>query len=142
MSLLLLEQLMVHIAESETKMDGGAGKPRDAEDLRPSDYFDCIYGTSTGGIIATMLGRLHMTVPQCLEVYRTMGGTIFGRKRLIGRLPLATKYSSKKLEKMIRDTVKRHCANHSSCDGNDAFASNKTNDGECSARQRQHECKV
>lgn len=28
-----------------------------------------MYGTSTGGLIATMLGRLRMSADQCLEAY-------------------------------------------------------------------------
>ncbi|EEY24006.1 predicted protein [Verticillium alfalfae VaMs.102] len=41
---------------------------------RPCDRFDMIGGTSTGGrrIIAIMLGRLRMTVDECIRAYRTM----------------------------------------------------------------------
>lgn len=32
------------------------------------DYFDMIGGTSTGGPIAIMLGRLRMTVDDCIDL--------------------------------------------------------------------------
>ncbi|KAF2682081.1 FabD/lysophospholipase-like protein [Lentithecium fluviatile CBS 122367] len=36
---------------------------------KPCDYFDMIGGTSTGGLIAIMLGRLRMTVDECIDAY-------------------------------------------------------------------------
>lgn len=36
---------------------------------KPCDVFDMIGGTSTGGLIAIMLGRLKMTVQECIEAY-------------------------------------------------------------------------
>ncbi|EGY20905.1 uncharacterized protein VDAG_02429 [Verticillium dahliae VdLs.17] len=50
-SLLILEHLMERVHEAEGL----------AEVPRPCDRFDMIGGTSTGGIIAIMLGRLRMT---------------------------------------------------------------------------------
>ena len=57
-SLMILQQLMVTIdPESPPK---------------PCDYFDMIGGTSTGGLIAIMLGRLQMTVNNCISAYRDL----------------------------------------------------------------------
>jgi uncharacterized protein len=52
------------------------------------DYFDLIGGTSTGAIIATLLatGR---TVTEIKEMYKTLGGKIFGKK--FGILDLKSK---------------------------------------------------
>jgi patatin-like phospholipase/acyl hydrolase len=36
---------------------------------KPCDYFDMIGGTSTGGLIALMLGRLRMGVDECIAAY-------------------------------------------------------------------------
>lgn len=88
--------------------------------LLPCHYFDFMYGTSTGGLIATMLGRLRMSIPQCLEIYRIVGDDLFGKRR--SYLPLATKYHHKPLETAVREIVKRHCKQHTaqnSCTGED-----------------------
>ena len=46
---------------------------------KPCDIFDLIAGTSTGGIIAVMLGRLHMTVDECIEIYEHLGKEVFSK---------------------------------------------------------------
>lgn len=87
-SLLMVQQLMHEIAQWERKLemeeaaeaasrrkDGTSTPPFEPrtfneDELLPAHYFDFMYGTSTGGLIATMLGRLRMSVPQCLELYR------------------------------------------------------------------------
>ncbi|KAF8603705.1 FabD/lysophospholipase-like protein, partial [Ceratobasidium sp. AG-I] len=47
------------------------------EDILPADFFDLIIGTSTGGIMAIMLGRLRMTVDECLERYQQLSSRVF-----------------------------------------------------------------
>ncbi|KAF2150035.1 FabD/lysophospholipase-like protein [Myriangium duriaei CBS 260.36] len=49
---------------------------------KPCDYFDLIGGTSTGGLIAIMLGRLEMSVDECIEQYLILQDKIFKRKHL------------------------------------------------------------
>jgi predicted acylesterase/phospholipase RssA len=44
---------------------------------RPCDVFDIIAGTSTGGLLAIMLGRLQMDATSCKEKYISMSRTIF-----------------------------------------------------------------
>jgi hypothetical protein len=44
---------------------------------RPCEFFDMIAGTSTGGLIAIMLGRLKMTIPECIDVYTNLASQIF-----------------------------------------------------------------
>ncbi|KAK8206056.1 acyl transferase/acyl hydrolase/lysophospholipase [Phyllosticta capitalensis] len=142
-SLLIVQQLMHEIAKWETKLEmeeaaadaerrglGGTSTPPyeprmfNENELLPCHYFDFMYGTSTGGLIATMLGRLRMSVPQCLDLYRKVGDDLFGKRR--SRLPLVTKYHHKPLENAVKEIVKRHCKNHPNgeCDGNDWFPFN------------------
>ncbi|KAK3312106.1 hypothetical protein B0H66DRAFT_570079 [Apodospora peruviana] len=45
-----------------------------------------IGGTSTGGLIAIMLGRLQMTVDECIKAYTTISDEVF-QKRNTGRSP-------------------------------------------------------
>jgi patatin-like phospholipase/acyl hydrolase len=52
-SLLVLREIMEEIGR----------RTQTAETPAPCEYFDLIGGTSTGGLIAIMLGRLRMVVP-------------------------------------------------------------------------------
>ena len=87
------------------------------EELLPCHYFDFMYGTSTGGLIGTILGRLRMTVTEGLELYRKVGDDLFGKRR--SKVPLMTKYHHTPLEKAVRDIVGSRCHEHPNCDGND-----------------------
>ncbi|KAH8910727.1 hypothetical protein BR93DRAFT_964583 [Coniochaeta sp. PMI_546] len=44
---------------------------------RPCDYFDLMAGTSTGGLIALLLGRLQMTTQEALSTYDQVAKSIF-----------------------------------------------------------------
>jgi hypothetical protein len=123
-SLLILQQLMREVAECERRLQkeegpvpGSTRQNFNEDDLLPCHYFDFMYGTSTGGLIAVMLARLRMTVPQCLEIYRRVGQDLFGHRRT--SIPLATKYHHKPLEKAVKDIVRQYCKNHDNCDGDD-----------------------
>ena len=50
-------------------------------DLRLCEYFDLIGGTSTGAIIAAALA-IGLDAAQIREMYLTLGGRVFGRKKL------------------------------------------------------------
>src|ERR1700712_4582177 len=102
----------------------------DSKDLLPAHYFDFMYGTSTGGLIATMLGRLRMNVPDCLKYYKIVGNSLFARRRNI--LPLATKYHHKPLEKAVQEIVANHCPVHpeKSCTGHDWYPWHLDSEGE------------
>jgi hypothetical protein len=47
---------------------------------KPCEGFDLIVGTSTGGLIAVMPGRLGMTVDECLREFEVTGKTVFDKK--------------------------------------------------------------
>ncbi|THZ71239.1 phospholipase, patatin family protein [Aureobasidium pullulans] len=76
---------------------------------KPCDYFDVIGGTSTGGLIAIMLGRLDMSVDECIKAYTELSATVFHKKH---RIPFGIKgnlkerYDSKVLEQAIKQIVR------------------------------------
>ncbi|KAK8073314.1 hypothetical protein PG994_004213 [Apiospora phragmitis] len=77
---------------------------------RLCEYFDLIGGISTGGIIAIMLGRLGITVDECIRAYENVGRAAFTPKRTL--LPIAPPkgaFSATALEGAIKRVVREHC---------------------------------
>lgn len=75
---------------------------------RPCDYFDLIAGTSTGGLIAIMLGRLRMSVDDCIQHYHRLAKHIFKRNPAAqaGSLALVEhRFSPDNLEAAIKEVV-------------------------------------
>ncbi|KAI1354102.1 acyl transferase/acyl hydrolase/lysophospholipase [Xylaria sp. FL0043] len=88
-SLLILEALMVEVrrrhameqADSDRLPARSGAKP-----LQPHDVFDYIYGSSSGGLLAIMLGRLKMPEKESMETFQNYCGMIFGRSFRVSRL--------------------------------------------------------
>jgi Patatin-like phospholipase len=83
-SLLILRELMAKIAEHEHKIEPKAMTSKDSPMVEaahitppssektaylPCHYFDYVAGTSTGGLIAIMLGRMRMSVEDAIRHY-------------------------------------------------------------------------
>ncbi|KAF5682097.1 acyl transferase acyl hydrolase lysophospholipase [Fusarium denticulatum] len=99
-SLLILEKIMERLQEVN-KLD---------QVPKPCEWFDLIGGTSTGGIIAIMLGKLGMTVDECIRAYKKVAQQAFtpkSRPNLPGSPSGA--FSAKQLEAAIKQTVKEYC---------------------------------
>ncbi|KAH9215100.1 acyl transferase/acyl hydrolase/lysophospholipase, partial [Leptodontidium sp. 2 PMI_412] len=94
-SLVILKEIMERV---------GANMDPPQSDLKPCDYFDLIGGTSTGGIIAIMLGRLRMSVEECRSEYIRLGKQVFSNPRI---LPNESMFDASKLEAAIKDTIRR-----------------------------------
>lgn len=92
----------------------------------PCHYFDYMAGTSTGGLISIMLGRLRMNIDACIHDYEYFGGKVFGHSRWFHiRSPLfwpRDKYNHKKLEKAVREVVERRVPYVASFPGGRNFA--------------------
>ncbi|KAF8535216.1 acyl transferase/acyl hydrolase/lysophospholipase [Trichophaea hybrida] len=99
-SLVILKHLMSRLVE-----DGVV-----TSNTLPCEYFDMIAGTSTGGIIAILLGRFRMSVDECINLYERLGSEIFGNPK---RFQKGTKYSASKLEDVMGRVVTERIRNNS-----------------------------
>jgi hypothetical protein len=93
----------------------------------PAHYFDYIGGTSTGGLISIMLGRLRMSVKHCMEEYEILSGNIFGHPRwasVRGPLPaLRDKYNGERIQKAVEDVINRRMSEEERMAGAGSFNS-------------------
>jgi patatin-like phospholipase/acyl hydrolase len=81
------------------------------KNIAPSDIFDVVAGTSTGGLIAIMLGKLHMSVAQCVEQYHTMAKELFGKISIRGwvsRGHWKERYSEQRFETCFRKVAEKY----------------------------------
>jgi patatin-like phospholipase/acyl hydrolase len=70
------------------------------EPFRPCEHFDIIAGTSTGGLIAIMLGTLRMSVDDAIQSYLAFAPKIFPKEGFVSGNPLT------KLFKVVRGTAR------------------------------------
>ncbi|KAK0709373.1 acyl transferase/acyl hydrolase/lysophospholipase [Lasiosphaeria miniovina] len=73
-----------------------------ADDPLPADFFDLIGGTSTGGLIALLLGRVRLSVPEARKEYE-----IFSVKTYLK----SSKFDSWTLEKAVKSLLGRRLGN-------------------------------
>ena len=114
--LILLREFMHQTYERiHSKPEGSLDDDRpedqasDDADPRPCDYFDLIAGTGTGGLIAIMLGRLRMSIVDCMGVYVQMTRRVFETDKTIAGIPYrSTLFKASKLEDAIRDCVREN----------------------------------
>ncbi|KAK3363966.1 phospholipase, patatin family protein [Lasiosphaeria hispida] len=79
---------------------------------KPCEVFDLIGGTSTGGLIAIMLGRLNMDMASCIRAYRYMSESIFKPRetlniaaKVLAKYHVRGRFSSSALEKAIKTVI-------------------------------------
>ena len=80
-------------------------------ELHPYHIFQLVAGTSTGGLIALMLGKIGLSVEQCILEYERLSVVIFGRKHWRGMMSggLANaKYSGKRLRECVQRLLRDH----------------------------------
>ncbi|KAJ7789137.1 acyl transferase/acyl hydrolase/lysophospholipase [Mycena olivaceomarginata] len=93
--LVILEHLMYKLQVTESL----------PELPRPCDYFDLIGGTSTGGLITLMLGRLRMSVEDAKKAYGQISKEVFSDIKSKGS---NGRFKASKLEKAIKQIVGAH----------------------------------
>jgi patatin-like phospholipase/acyl hydrolase len=92
-SLMILQQLMTTVdRESPPK---------------PCEYFEMIGGTSTGGLIAIMLGRLQMTVDDCIDAYTSLSDKVFEKKshRVNIKGQIQGRFDTAELERAVKQIL-------------------------------------
>ncbi|KAJ5614917.1 FabD/lysophospholipase-like protein [Penicillium hordei] len=84
-------------------------RPEGSPAKKPCEVFDLIGGTSTGGLIAIILGRLEMDVDECIMAYiklmkRTFGEpSKWGLSSLFGKIK--PRFDANKLEGAINEVI-------------------------------------
>lgn len=102
--LIIIQELMYRIY---VECEGNA--PRRDQIPKPSDHFDLIVGTGTGGLIALMLGRLRLDLETCKEVYVRMTRRVFETDKTFAGIPYrSTLFKASRLEEAIRECVREH----------------------------------
>ncbi|CAG8001826.1 unnamed protein product [Penicillium nalgiovense] len=99
-TLYILKGLMDRL--NQTRPDGSLAK-------KPCEVFDLIGGTSTGGLIAIMLGRLEMDVDECIMAYVKLMKMIFDKpsKRSVSSIfgQIKPQFDANKLEGAINEVI-------------------------------------
>lgn len=78
---------------------------------KPCDYFDMIGGTSTGGLIAIMLGRMRLTVDECILAYSELAPRVFTKVHHRIRLrngETQGRFDHEALEKEVKALLRTH----------------------------------
>jgi hypothetical protein len=75
----------------------------------PYLYFDLICGTSTGGLIAILLGVLHLDIDTAIKVYAVFGKTVFGARWSKFRyLVQDEKFNRNRLRRAVAQILETH----------------------------------
>ncbi|PNH45129.1 hypothetical protein VD0003_g9290 [Verticillium dahliae] len=76
---------------------------------KPCDYFDMIGGTSTGDLIAVLLGRVRMSVDDCITAYASTSDEVFEKKshRVMMNGQLRGRFDSGALDRAIKQILVR-----------------------------------
>ncbi|KIW32267.1 uncharacterized protein PV07_03827 [Cladophialophora immunda] len=101
-SIIILERIMAEFNKDRTIP------------LQPYQVFSMIGGTSTGGLIALMLGRLRMTIDEVKEAYIDISQEAFRSsrypfdpRRILDFFTFRARFSGKALTKAIKETISR-----------------------------------
>ena len=108
-SLLILKDLMRYVNESVLSLEQSEAGSAGRQEIQPHDIFNLVAGTSTGGLIAIMLGKLGMTVDECISAYEKLASDIFGKKHLRARLTgglAPAKYSGSGMMRQVQTLIK------------------------------------
>jgi len=74
---------------------------------KPCEFFDMIGGTSTGGLIAVMLGRLKMSIDDSIDAYLSLSDRVFQKKRHRATIKgnIQGRFDSEELARAVKEVV-------------------------------------
>ncbi|KAL9045780.1 MAG: hypothetical protein Q9214_001238 [Letrouitia sp. 1 TL-2023] len=106
----------IHIGDTTPSQDS-----KTTGNWLPCHYFDYIGGTSTGGLIAIMLGRLRMSVDEAIEEYKELAKNVFEKpsSRLIRYLE---NYDSAARRQKLQDRFEELAKIHTKQDPSEAWS--------------------
>ncbi|KAH7907768.1 acyl transferase/acyl hydrolase/lysophospholipase [Hygrophoropsis aurantiaca] len=97
--------ILAHLTE---EIAGGS----DEDPPKPCQIFDLICGTSTGGLIAILLGRFGLSCKDAIDVYKEIGATMFGGEadsgKIWGHIIHGEEFSSALFEKKLEEITTRY----------------------------------
>ena len=96
------------MARINASIAGLAGPGEEYGLLEPHHLFKLVAGTSTGGLISIMLGKLEMPVDECIQKYHELSRRIFKKKQFRGGLThglARSKYSGNTLRQTVSDLI-------------------------------------
>ncbi|KAF2201422.1 phospholipase [Delitschia confertaspora ATCC 74209] len=100
----------LYILKSIMEGLNNARKAAGLKSRKPCEIFDLIGGTSTGGLIAIMLGHLEMSVDECIEAYNKMMKRVFEKKKnrsIMGiTLKVQARFESEVLKEAISQVIR------------------------------------
>ena len=70
----------------------------------PAEVFDLIGGTSTGGLVALLVGRLGLSAEEALLEYASLAGRVFSERKAKGQ---DGTFKATNLEEAVKDVIKR-----------------------------------
>lgn len=123
--LVILNELMLRIQARE-KLDTTP---------KPCEIFDLIGGTSTGGLIAILLGRLGLPVDKALEEYGKLAEQVFSKKKSKGHEGM---FYATALENAIKSVVRKYGNESGNADDNLAFFTDSEGFGRTKVSVPQH----
>src|SRR5580700_3626846 len=76
----------------------------------PCQVFDLICGTSTGGLIAILLGRLGLDCSTAISIYKELGSAVFGKDSgaIWGNIVKGERFASKLFEEKLASVVEKY----------------------------------
>jgi predicted acylesterase/phospholipase RssA len=84
-----------------------AGHP---EDVQPGKLFDMMGGTSTGGLVALLLGRLGLTIPEAISLYEDVSKSIFrssGIRQTFRWMKTRARFDATLFEEKVKEEIER-----------------------------------